>query len=329
MDDERAVEICEHVDRLITTDLHTRRFIIDLYDEARRVSNTRSLTHKAGKHIDERVGKGDEVVILAGFPTFDNYVAEQDGPVGAAIFARTITELRDVRIIVLTDRSQAGMVKVCFRAAGFTVFDDPGQVSHKTQACVVGVEEGAPYSDGERLLDEFDPTLILSIERPSRNIQGKYMSMKGLDLSYKIAPIDTLIDIAAKKGILTVGIGDGGNEAGCGLIREAVVKHHPNGHLIASSVKTDDLVFASASNLGAYGLSGALALLNEDLYILPTQETLYFTLMQSAHAGLHNGPPLWLDPGTDGIPYQIEIFILETIRRMIWEELNPHFPKFY
>lgn len=328
MNERRALEICEHIDRLITTDFHTRRFIIDLYEEAKKVMNVTSLTYKAAEDVNNRVKDGDTIVILAGFPTFDNYIAEQDGPVGASIFSRTIAELKNVKTIVLTDTAQADAVKECTKATGFTVFSDPKEVLHKTQACVIGVKEGIPFN-GERLLDELNPTLILSIERPSRNLEGRYMSMKGLDLSYKIAPIDTLIDRAIEKRILTVGIGDGGNEAGCGLIRSAVVAHHPNGNIMASSVKTDDLVFSSASNLGAYGLSGALSLVNEDLYSLPDKETLYFALTRSAQMGLHNGPPLWLDPGTDGIPYQLEMFVLESIRRMIWEEINPHFPKFY
>jgi hypothetical protein len=328
MNKKRSIEICEHIDRLITTDFHTRKFIIDLYEAARKVMKVTSLTQKAGQDINNRVKEGDTILILPGFPTFGNYIAEQDGPVGASIFARTITEIKDIRTIVLTDKAQANMVKECFRATGFTVYDNPNEVSHKTQAGIIGVKEGVPF-DGEKLVDEFNPSLVISIERPSRNSEGKYMSMKGLDLSYKIAPVDTLIDLAFERGILTVGIGDGGNEAGCGLIRDAVVECHPNGHTMASSVITDDLVFASASNLGAYGLSGALSLLNEDIYSLPNKDTLYFALTRSAQAGLHNGPPLWLDPGTDGIPFQLEMFVLESIRRMIWEEINPHFPKFY
>ncbi len=328
MNEKRALEICEHIDRLVSTDFHTRKFVIELYEEARKIMNTSSLTYKAAKDINDHVHDGDVIIILAGFPTYDNYIAEQDGPVGAAIFARTLAELKNIKTIILTDSAQAELVKETTKAAGFTTYNDPFEVKHKTQACVYGAKENESFN-GERFLDELNPSLILSIERPSRNIEGKYMSMKGLDLSYKIAPIDTLIGSAVERKILTVGIGDGGNEAGCGLIWDAVVSHHPNGKVMASYVKTDDLIFASISNLGAYGLSGALSLINEDIFSLPEKDTLYRALVSSAQAGLHNGPPLWLDPGTDGIPYQLEIFVFEAIRRMIWEEINPHFPKFY
>lgn len=325
---ERALEIGEHIDRLISTDLHTRRFIIDLYEAARRRQDQRSLTFKAAYDINQKVKENDAVLMLVGFPTYDNFIAEQDGPVGGAILGRSIVELKNAKIIVLTDKAQKPLTEESFKSAGFSIVSNPKDIHNRAQATVIGIEEGKDL-DAEDILDELNPSAIITIERPGRNKDGKYMSMKGLDLSYKIARLDKIVDIARERRILTIGVGDGGNEIGCGIIWDDVRKLRPNGELIATIVKTDDLVFAFASNVGAYGIAGMLSALNEDLYILPTKETLYFTLLNSARAGLHNGPPLWLDPGTDGIPYDIEMYILEIIRRMVWEELNPHFPKFY
>lgn len=328
MKDSRLLEISEHIDRLITVDFHTRRFIIDLFHDALKTLKTSSLVYRATKSISSSVKENDTILILAGFPTFDNYIAEQDGPVGAAFFARTVAELLNIKSLVLTDAAQASMVRETLKSGGFSVLKDAAEVRHKTQSAVIGVQENIEF-DADSFLDEFAPSLVLAIERPSRNSQGRYMSMKGLDLSYKVAKIDTLIDAAKKKNILTVGIGDGGNEAGCGIIHDFVQKRHPNGNLIASSVATNELVFASASNLGAYGLSAALCAINDDLYALPSKNTLSLMLIKSALVGLHNGPPLWLDPGTDGIPMELEISVTEIMRRMVWEEINPHFPKFY
>ncbi|MEM3488499.1 MAG: DUF4392 domain-containing protein [Nitrososphaerota archaeon] len=328
MNDGELLELSEHVDRLITVDFHTRRFVIEIYNDALRKLETSSLTYRAGNSIVKSVKENDTVLILAGFPTFDNYVAEQDGIVGAAFFARTVAELLNLRTIIFTDKSQADMTTQTLMATGFTVVNKPEEVRHKTQTAVVGVAENETF-EPDPVIDEFSPSLVLAIERPSRNSDGKYMSMKGLDLSYKVAQIDKLIDAAKARKILTVGIGDGGNEAGLGLIHDSVYKRHPNGRVIASSVATDELVFASASNLGAYGLSAVLSASYDDLYAFPSKETLRLMLIRSALVGLHNGPPLWLDPGTDGIPLDLEIFILESLRRMIWERLNPHFPKFY
>gem|GEM_PF-218063 len=329
MEEIRVLDIGEHIDRLITTDVHTRKFIIDLYNAARRIQGDKPITYLAAKRILDELKGGETVLMLVGFPTFGTYIGEQDGPVGGAILARTIVELiNDVKVIVLTDKAQANMVKRAYMGAGFSVAEKPNDIVHSHQVYVEGVNEGVPINPSP-FLDNYSPKVIIAIERPGRNENGKYVSMKGLDLSTKIARVDELIIEGNKRGVLTIGIADGGNEIGCGVIRNQVIEYHPTGKAFASTVSTNILVFASASNLGAYGVAGMISAISKDIYILPSVDVVYRTLLASSLAGLHNGPPLWLDPGTDGIPYDIELFIWRTIQRMIWEETNPHFPKFY
>ncbi len=328
MDDLRAMEIAEHIDRLMTVDFHTRRFIIDLYNAARARMDGLPLTFKAAKTLLKNVEMGSTILLLVGFPTYGTFIGEQDGPVGAAMLSRELAELLGTRTVVMSDRMQSDKVKTVFASAGFSTVGSMTDSVSPHQAVIRGFEENRNL-DVRKILDDLHPSAIIAIERPSRNMAGKYMSMNGTDLSHKVEALDDLIPAARDAGITTIGIADGGNEAGCGLIREDVIRNHPNGEIIASNVCTDLLIFASISNLGAYGLSGAISAISNDLYILPNREILERTLMTAAASGLHNGPPLWLDPGTDGIPCELEIFFWECIRRMIWEELNPHFPKFY
>jgi hypothetical protein len=328
MKDERAREIAEHIDRLITVDFHTRRFIVNLYEAARKKMGDMPLTYIAAKALTDKVKPGSTIVFLPGFPTFGTYTAEQDGPVGASMLARVLAELFGARVVVLTDEKQTDMVKDTFMGAGFSIANSLEDVIHNHQALIEGVKENTQI-DASEMLDKYRPAAVVAIERPSRNVKGKYMSMKGIDLTYKIARLDEIVLEAKKRGVITIGVGDGGNELGCGLIKEDVAKYHPNGKIIASNVSTDCLVFASISNLGSYGIAGAAAAISSDAYVLPSREVLFSALAKAASCGLHNGPPLWLDPGTDGIPYDLELFIWEAIRRMVWEELNPHFPKFY
>lgn len=328
MNDLRAMEVTEHIDRLMTVDFHTRRFIIDLYNATRAKMGGVPLTFKAAKTMLKSVEKGSTVAFLVGFPTFGTFVGEQDGPVGAAMLSRALSELLDVKIVVMTDKAQSDMVKNVFAGAGFSVIGKIANSVSSRQIVVNGIEENKLLNT-RRILDELHPSAIITIERPSRNMAEKYMSMNGIDLSSKVARLDDLIPAAMDAGITTIGIADGGNEVGCGLIKGDVIKNHPNGEAIASNVSTDLLIFASISNLGAYGLAGAVSAISSDLYILPDKETLERTLLTAANSGLHNGPPLWLDPGTDGIPCRLELFFWECMGRMIWEELNPHFPKFY
>jgi len=93
MEEIRVLDIGEHIDRLITTDVHTRKFIIDLYNAARRIQGDKPITYLAAKRILDELKGGETVLMLVGFPTFGTYIGEQDGPVGGAILARTIVEL--------------------------------------------------------------------------------------------------------------------------------------------------------------------------------------------------------------------------------------------
>jgi hypothetical protein len=65
---------------------------------------------------------------------------------------------------------------------------------------------------------------------------------------------------------VTIGIGDGGNEIGMGLLPSEIVRDDiPNGHLIAATTATDHLIVAGVSNWGGWGLLQAMALAKPDL----------------------------------------------------------------
>ena len=74
---------------------------------------------------------------------------------------------------------------------------------------------------------------------------------------------------AARRGVLSIGVGDHGNEIGFGRIEDAVKRIHPYGGKcqcpcgggMASAVKTDVLVVATMSNWGMYGIEAMLAIL--------------------------------------------------------------------
>src|SRR5207249_6359795 len=62
--------------------------------------------------------------------------------------------------------------------------------------------------------------------------------------------------------LVSIGVGDGGNEIGMGKIsHDTIVRNIPNGDLIHCRVATDHLIVAGVSNWGAYGLAAGVALL--------------------------------------------------------------------
>ena len=58
------------------------------------------------------------------------------------------------------------------------------------------------------------------------------------------------------KSLVTIGIGDGGNEIGMGKVPwEVIAKNVPGGNLVACRVATDYNIVCGVSNWGGYGLA--------------------------------------------------------------------------
>ena len=93
---------------------------------------------------------------------------------------------------------------------------------------------------------------------------GRCYSMRGRDLSALMRPAHLLFDRTRQGGrkLVTIGIGDGGNEIGMGKIAWDVIRRNiPNGALIACRVPADYLIVAGVSNWGAYALAAGVAML--------------------------------------------------------------------
>jgi hypothetical protein len=106
-------------------------------------------------------------------------------------------------------------------------------------------------------------THYLAIEHVGRANDGRYYSMRGRDITdYTKAVDDNFLILDESKEMVTIGIGDGGNEIGMGKIpHETIVKNIPNGDLIHCRVPTDHLIVAGVSNWGAYALAAGVYVL--------------------------------------------------------------------
>ncbi|RLC36453.1 MAG: hypothetical protein DRH33_06980 [Candidatus Nealsonbacteria bacterium] len=75
---------------------------------------------------------------------------------------------------------------------------------------------------------KYQPSAIVVVERIGANSKGVYHSMCGFEVNAAdFAFLDDLIELARKQHIFTVGIGDNGNELGCGIILDEVQKIQP------------------------------------------------------------------------------------------------------
>jgi hypothetical protein len=201
-----------------------------------------------------------KVAIITGFPCNMDFSppTETDGPLGAIAIARALIALgKDV--VLATDECNEEPVLAAVAASG--LFGP-----HLQLECFAG---GIGYNEGEakrlkELAESVD--MVVAIERAGPCSDGSYRTMRGLDMSHILAPLellllngedfgeeedgDRIISVPPKK-IRSVGIGDGGNEVGMGKIYQSLLASSiPNARDIACVVPSDHLIVASVSNWG-------------------------------------------------------------------------------
>jgi hypothetical protein len=189
--------------------------------------------------------------LVTGFfvPGGDPPAAETDGPAGAALLARGFTGA-GLHCRVATDTVCQSATRVALDRAG---------------ASGVPVDAAEPGGSVQGLVelwrrDGID--WVIAIERCGPGADGRPRNMRGVDISPWAAPLDRLFSAGPWR---TIGIGDGGNELGMGLIpRTLIAGHIPSGETIGCVVPADHLVTAGVSHWGAYAVLAALSALRAD-----------------------------------------------------------------
>ncbi len=252
------------------------------------------------------------VLIVTGF-TVKPDTPETDGPPGAAVLGRALRILGS-RVRYVTDRANTPIVTAALTALG----EPPDLV----------VRSDGEDSAREVLLAE-RPTHLVAIERPGRNRAGDYLSMRGESVAAWNAPLDALfiwsgVRVAGsnrgwpEKGAgrlrpCTIGIGDGGNEIGMGVVHARLRRLGPLATRIASVVGVDHLVVAGVSNWGGYGVVAALSrLARRDLLHTPELER---RLVEACvAAGASDGVTRRREPTVDGLPIEAHAAVVELLR---------------
>lgn len=199
---------------------------------ASKLSSPRELIRAASAFAPLR-----KLAVVSGFYVPAAGAPETDGPGGAAILARAFQ--REGRVCeIWTDARCIEVLAECAKAAG----------------CAENTARIAPASLKERA-----PDGIIFVERLGRAADGRYYNFKKQDISEWTAPLDALADEAAELGIHTIGIGDGGNEAGMGNFYAELCALLPDYAACLSVVRAEFALTADVSNWGAYALAGALS----------------------------------------------------------------------
>lgn len=311
------------VENLLTVDVGGRGVIEPLSDAAREYHG-RSPLLEATERLAEAVSEGDDVLIVTGFLVPPTLAQETDGPVGAACLARAVKLGLGAHPTILAESDALPMVEAAARAYGLDVGERglrEGTWTCSIDSYTTSVEEAETVASG--LLDAYDPSAVVAIERAGSNKHDEYHSMVGTNITETSAKAEPLFE---RTDALTIGIGDGGNELGMGVIGDAVREHVPNavdcgcgcGGGITADSETDVIVPVTVSNWGAYGISALLSSLL-DTPLLHEPELEERALVESALVGAIDGPTGKTTGACDGMPASAHASVVELLHEIISE----------
>ncbi|GGO64672.1 DUF4392 domain-containing protein [Bowmanella pacifica] len=171
------------------------------------------------------------VLIGTGFPVTDTF--ETDGPVGAVALYNALKTLGYRPVLV------------CGEPLFSALSDDYQCIRIRDN------ELSEARRETRQVLQQYAPSMVISIERPGLSEDGRYYNMRSEDISDRCACYDYfLIDSDCP----TIAIGDGGNEIGMGKVLNAVKALN----IVPSVTSCDELVVADVSNWAAYGILALL-----------------------------------------------------------------------
>lgn len=215
----------------------------------------------------------DHVMLITGFNVAEG-MPETDGPPGTALLGRTLTALGKT-VTYVTEPANAPILKATLEALGqptdnIVVFRRPA-----------GDGPWDPVVAAREVLKDKKPDAVMAIEVPGRSSSGEPRNMRGIPIGDFNEPLDAFLLAAQRSGKddwfgipWTLGVGDGGNEAGMGVV-SGHVPPALNGTDMASQIPADILATASVSNWGAEAVAAATASLagRPDLLHTPAQQT--------------------------------------------------------
>lgn len=233
----------------------------------------------AAQYVLDRPGT---TLITTGFYILYGDAVETDGPPGALAIGNALEALgRDV--IYITDKYCSEVMQTL-----------AGPEAAVVEFPIASPDESLDFAKG--LLDRLDPSLLISIERCSPSQDGLYRNMRSVDISAHTARVDTMFDLFEH----TVGIGDGGNEIGMGLLRDTIPTF-PRLPQEPAWTACERLIITSVSNWGGWGLAAGLSRLTGK-NLLPTVEEEAELIRKCVEMGVVDGFTGEAKASVDGFP---------------------------
>ncbi len=322
--DALLTQIGENVDQLVTIDVLSYGVIGPLY-RAARLRQGAPLCLEAARRLQQQVPAGGCVILTTGFilPGHHPY-PETDGPVGTAVLARALALGLKARVAVVAEEELAPVLIALLRTAELQVIapaafhEESG--THRPAACVLPLsrDEAVATAQADEYLRQDHVRAVVAIEKAGANAKGVYHMVGGDDVSAGVAKAAALFTAARRLGLLTIGVGDRGNELGFGPLADVVQGLLPFGKRcrcpcaggVADETPADLAVPAVVSNWGAYGIAACLAALVEDAKVLHTPELERELLWTAVRAGAVDGMTGRAMPAADGIGLDVNASVV-------------------
>ncbi len=331
------------VDHLMTVDVPGRGFVAEAYRLA-RARTQRPLIEDAAERLLEALKRTEAPVVLIvtgatsqriGLP---DHIGEMDGPPGAIALARTLALACKAVPVLLTDPGQGAMLSAAAASLGLytlpveQVRRQAASTTHAGSVAVMEIpdqDEPARLQAGE-LLATLSPVAAIAVEKAGKNELGVFHNSQKVDTSAGKARADELFSACRRAGVLTIGIGDGGNEIGMGSIRAELVETFPHmrtcicpcGGSILAAQETDCLLVATVSNWGAYALAAYVAHAVDQPYAAHSAARERRLLEGCARAGYMHLDGLHV-AAADGLPSELhEAFVRLLAAMTHWPPLS-------
>ncbi|WP_180729695.1 glutamate cyclase domain-containing protein [Paraburkholderia sp. PGU19] len=320
----------ERIDRLMTVEIRPLNgglpagFVVPMYQVC-RAHHGEPLSSLAARKLSDTLSSGDIVFIATGAGTAPTLPqGETDGPVGAAVLARALTLAFGVRVVLVTEEAHGAPV-MAVAAVINGELAEMGRTGAVSTVCFpLGIERGQDIA--HTLMEEYRPRAVIFVERDGPNKEGYFHGVRGDCRNPEdVGHVYLLAELARKRGVLTIGIGDGGNEVGFGAVRDAITAVHPlggkslAGHAsgVVTVTATDIVVSASVSNWGAYAIAAALAARKKDPNVLHTPKLEHILIDATVRAGARDGATSKAEVAVDGINWEGHTSFVELLRSIV------------
>jgi len=318
----------ENLDNLMNLDPRGYGVCRILYSAAREYTKE-PLTTNAAKKLVDTLKEGDLVYIMTGFVLLPFKKAEMDGIVSSMLLARSLVKAFNVKPVIICPEDNMVAVKNLASVVGLHLYDNIDELKEypiSMAAIAFTKDKKQAAKQADEIIAKGLPSAVISIECPGANSVGTYHNAVGLDVSSLEAKQDILFTKLQDKGVLNIAIGDLGNEMGMGTIKEHLEEYIPyaakgkcncgcNGG-IAVATKADNIITATVSDWGCYGLIAAIAYLKKDLEILHTKEMEEEVMVVASRSGMIDMYG-WLVPAIDGFGLSMNLSMVNLMRESV------------